>query len=63
LAILSIEKIDLDGGGGLCEGIDGEREKNKDMEGNKKLFHFGSLGLIHSQTPDQAFSLPNLLAC
>jgi hypothetical protein len=33
------------------------------MEGNKKLFHFGSLGLIHSQTPDQAFSLPNLLAC
>jgi hypothetical protein len=61
LAILSIEKIDLDGRGALCDSMYRGREKNEDVEGNKKLFHFGSLELIHLQPPDQTFSLPNLL--
>jgi hypothetical protein len=34
LAILSVEKIDLDGRGALCDSINGGREKNEDMEGN-----------------------------
>jgi hypothetical protein len=61
LAILGIEKIDLDGGG-LSDSVNREREKNKDTEGNKKFLHFGPLWLIHSpKTPGQAFSLLNLL--
>jgi hypothetical protein len=47
LAILGIEKIDLDGGGGLSDSTNREREKNKDIEENIKFFHFGPLGLIH----------------
>jgi hypothetical protein len=60
LAILSIEKIDLDGRGALCDSMYRGREKNEDVEGNKKLLHVGFLELIHPQTPDQTLSLPNL---
>jgi hypothetical protein len=39
LAILSVEKIDLDGRGGLCDSINGERKKNEDIEGEQTIFH------------------------
>jgi len=49
LAILSIEEIDLDGRRALCGSINGDRENREDIEGNKKLFHFGSLWLMQLQ--------------
>jgi hypothetical protein len=49
LAILGIEEIDLDGRGALCGSINRERENNEDIEGNKKLFHFGPLWLMQPQ--------------
>jgi hypothetical protein len=39
LAIFGVEKIDLDGGGSLCDSINREREKNEDIRGNQKVFH------------------------
>jgi hypothetical protein len=46
LAILGIKKIDLDGRGALCDSINGEREKNKDTQGDQKVFHDFMLPLI-----------------
>jgi hypothetical protein len=46
LAILGVEKIDLNGRGALCGSINGEREKNKDAEGGQKVFHYFMLPLI-----------------
>jgi hypothetical protein len=43
LAILSVEKIDLDGRG-LGNSIRRERRKNKSKDGNKKLSHNCSSG-------------------
>jgi hypothetical protein len=48
LAILGIEKIDLDGRRGLRDSMNREREENKDREGNKKFSHFGPLRVNHS---------------
>jgi hypothetical protein len=39
LAILSVEKIDLGGRGGLCESMNREREKSEDTEGDQTVFH------------------------
>jgi len=46
LAILSVEKIDLDGRGALCGSINGGREKNKGTEENQKVFHYFMLPLM-----------------
>jgi len=46
LAILSVEKIDLDGRGSLRDSISGEREKSEDTEGDQTVFHDFMLPLI-----------------
>jgi hypothetical protein len=46
LAIFSIEEIDLDGRGALCDSMNGEREKNEDIEEDQKVFHYFILPLI-----------------
>jgi len=48
LAILREEEIDLDGGGGLWDSMNGQREKNKKKEGGKKFLHVGPLLVNHS---------------
>jgi hypothetical protein len=48
LAILGVEKIDLDGRGGLRDSMNRKKEKNKDKEGNEKFSHFGPLRVNHS---------------
>jgi hypothetical protein len=46
LAILSVEKIDLDGRGALRGSISWRREKNKNTKGSQKVFHYFMLPLI-----------------